>query len=53
MIHFVLSSIQEVELKAKPHPEIFTQSLQFLYTTIKKLSYYLNTESLIYGAGHR
>jgi hypothetical protein len=39
---------------SKPGPsEIFTQSLHYLYATFKKMSYYLNTKSLICGAGHR
>jgi hypothetical protein len=47
----VVKWIQKFEIKAKP--QIFTQSLQYLYATFKKMSYYLNTKSLIYGAGHR
>jgi len=43
----------EIRVQSQAASEIFTQSLQYLYATFKKMSYYLNTKSLICGAGHR
>jgi hypothetical protein len=43
----------EIRVQSQAASEIFTQSLHYLYATFKKMSYYLNTKSLICGAGHR
>jgi len=33
----------EIRVQSQAAPEIFTQSLHYLYATFKKMSYYLNT----------
>jgi hypothetical protein len=46
-------NVYEIRVQSQSASEIFTQSLHYLYAPFKKMSYYLNTKSLMCGAGHR